>query len=114
MFGVTTLITTCLALYLRVNLPLALFTTYAVGPIHLLLFIPFIRVGEFVLGADHTLLTFQAIKEAFRSNYLTALGDLSLELVCGLTGWSILALPAAMTLYIILSTLFIVIKRVKK
>jgi uncharacterized protein (DUF2062 family) len=49
MFGVTTIAITCLALYLRFNLPLALFVTYAMGPIHLLLFIPFIRVGEFIM-----------------------------------------------------------------
>ena len=49
LFGITTFITTAIILRLRLNLPVALFMTYALGPAHVLLFLPFIRFGEGVL-----------------------------------------------------------------
>lgn len=79
---------------------MSLFFTYAVGPIHLLLFIPFIRIGEYIFNAEHTLLTFNAIKEAFQTDYFDALYRLSLEVVCGLTGWTVAAIPSAFLLFL--------------
>lgn len=102
LFGVSTIITTALAIRLKFNLPLALFFTYAVGPIHLLLFIPFIRIGESIYHIKHELLSIDTIRSAFRADYMEAIKDLGLELTCGVTGWSIAAIPAAFVLYLLI------------
>lgn len=106
LFGVTTLSITTLALYFRLNLPVALFMTYAVGPIHLLLFIPFIKLGEMIFGANHTLLSLQAIRNAFRSDYVLAIKQLAFEMLCGITGWLFVAIPVGLVLFIVLWKIF--------
>lgn len=106
LFGISTITITALAVRLKLNLPLSVFVTYAVGPLHLLLFIPFIKTGEWLTGVHHSLLSFTSIKEAFQEDYMTAIKDLGLEVICGLTGWTILAIPSALILYFILRFLF--------
>ena len=106
MFGVTTVIITWLAYKMKFNLPLGLFFTYAIGPVHLLMILPFIKIGESIMDVKHTLLSASAIKEAFSTDWLQAIQDLSLEVVCGLTGWTVAAIPASVVLYYILRTIF--------
>ncbi len=106
LFGVSTVLTTSLSVYMKLNLPVALFFTYAVGPIHILMFMCFIKIGEYILCAHHTLLSVSAIKEAFSENYLSALGQLALEVVCGVTGWMLVAIPVAYILYRLLWVIF--------
>ena len=106
LFGISTVTITAIAVRLKLNLPLSIFTTYAVGPLHLLLFIPFIKIGERIIGVEHTLFSFSAIKDAFRADYMKATKDLGLEILCGMTGWIIVAIPACFLLYIILRFLF--------
>ena len=102
LFGIATPLITGLSIWLRLNLPLAVFMTYAVSPIHLLLFIPFIRIGEWLYGVQHSLLTFTAIKEAFVADYITAIQDLIFHLCCGVTGWIVVGFPVAMGLFYLL------------
>ncbi len=106
MFGISTVTITALAIRLRLNLPMSIFFTYAVGPIHLLMFIPFIKMGERILGVQHTLVSFSVIREAFSEDYMKAIIDLSLEIVCGLTGWALVAIPTAFVLYFMLRFVF--------
>ncbi len=92
-FGVSTMLSTLLAIKFKLNLGVALFFTYAVSPIHPFLFIPFIHLGERIYGVKHTLLTFEAIKIAFQTDITDTIQKLWLEIVCGLTGWLTFALP---------------------
>jgi uncharacterized protein (DUF2062 family) len=92
-FGVSTMFSTLLAIKFKLNLGVVLFFTYAVSPIHPFLFIPFIHLGENIYGIKHTLLTFEAIKNAFQTDITDTIQKLWLEIVCGLTGWLTLALP---------------------
>ncbi len=99
LFGIATPLITGLSIWLRLNLPLAVFMTYAVSPIHLLLFIPFIRVGEWLYGVQHSILTFASIKNAFVHDYVAALQDLIFHLCCGLTGWVVIGFPVTIGLF---------------
>ena len=106
LFGISTAIIAFLAVTLRLNLPLAVFMTYAVSPIHLLLIIPFIRIGEYVMGVQHSLITLVAIQEAFSSNFLQAIRDLIFQIGCGLVGWIIAGIPFAYFMYLGLRLIF--------
>ena len=92
-FGIATLLITFLTLRFKLNIAIAILFTYIVSPFQAILFIPFIHLGEKAIGIKHTLLTFDAIKNAFESNILTTMKDLWLEIVCGLMGWSAIAIP---------------------
>lgn len=92
-FGIATILITFLALRFKLNIAIAILFTYIVSPFQALLFIPFIHLGEKAIGVKHTLLTFEAIKNSFNSNILITIKDLWLEIICGLMGWSAIAIP---------------------
>lgn len=98
-FGISTIIATYLAIKLKLNIGVTLFSTYAVSPIHPLLFIPFIHLGESIVGIEHTLLSFSAIKQAFSMNYIDALEKLWLEFLCGISGWSLISIPILFSVF---------------
>lgn len=102
LIGVATPAVTFLALYLRLNLPLALFMTYAVSPLHVLLFLPFIYGGEAILGVEHMPITFEGVKTAFQADIMTALSDLSLQLGYGLVGWVVIGIPVSIGLFFLI------------
>ncbi|MBE0422352.1 MAG: DUF2062 domain-containing protein [Lutibacter sp.] len=94
--GVATILITFLTLRFKLNIAVAVVFTYIVAPLQALLFIPFIHLGEKAVGIKHTLLTFDAIKNSFYNNIFVTIKDLWLEIVCGLMGWSVIAVPALM------------------
>ena len=99
MVGVATFLLTVLALYLRLNLPIAFFITYAVTPVQWLLFIPFIHFGELILFIDHSLLSYTAITEAFNIGAVFLLQKFFWEIIYGITAWCLLAFPLGYVLY---------------
>ena len=52
-FGTSTILCTVIALTFRLNLPAMQLAQAAMAPSQLLLIIPFVRLGEALLGADH-------------------------------------------------------------
>lgn len=101
--GVATLLVTFLALRLKLNIAIAILFVYIVTPLQALLFIPFIHLGERTIGIKHTLLTFEAIKNSFHKDIWITTKDLWLEIVCGLLGWSTIAIPFFVLLIVIKS-----------
>ncbi|WP_299186950.1 DUF2062 domain-containing protein [uncultured Aquimarina sp.] len=101
-FGLTTIILTCIALPFKLNLPIMIVISYIVTPIKLLLLIPFINIGASVFGTEHTLLTVDAIRASYESNFFNTLKSLSYELLCGFVGWFLLAIPISILLYMLL------------
>lgn len=99
--GVATILITFLTLKFKLNIAVAIAFTYIVAPLQALLFIPFIHLGEKTVGIKHTLLTFGAIKNAFDSNILATMKDLWLEIICGLMGWSAIAIPVFILIIIL-------------
>lgn len=99
MFGVTTALLTFFSVKLKLNLPIMLIISYASSPLQFLFFLKFIHVGENVFGVKHTLLTFHDIKNAFDESFLTTIKQLFLELLCGLGGWLLIALPLFFILF---------------
>lgn len=98
-FGIAIIILAAIAVRFRVNLPIMIVISYIVEPLKIMLFIPFIHIGESLFGVDHTLLTFEAIKIAFESNIIETLKTLSFEFLCGICGWFLLALPISILIY---------------
>ncbi len=101
-FGITTIVLTCIALSLKLNLPIAIALSYIAEPLKLLLLIPFINIGANLLGTKHTLITFQAIKTSYQTDFFKTLSFLSYELLCGAVGWAITAIPFLIVFYLFL------------
>lgn len=106
LFFVNTAIVAFLSILLRLNLPLALFCCYAITPLHIILFIPFIKMGEWLLSLEHSFLTMDKIQSAFSESVIGALKELSFELAYGVMAWGVCALPAACILYYLFYAVF--------
>ena len=106
-FGITTTALTFIAIPARLNLPVMITISYILEPLKYLLIIPFIHFGSSILGMEHSLLTFEAIKSSFELNFWFTLKDLSFELICGIVGWAIITLPLGLFSYLLLKVFLI-------
>lgn len=104
-FGVTTLLIASAALYFKLNLPIMVAISYIAAPLQILLFMPQLKVGEAVFGAEHTLLSIESIKAAFAESFFNAMGSLLFEVVCGVVGWLLISLPIALLLVFLVNKL---------
>ncbi|MDB2462821.1 DUF2062 domain-containing protein [Algibacter sp.] len=112
-YGISTIILTCIALPLRLNLPIMIAFSYVAETLKLLVLIPFINLGGYIFGTEHTLLTFEAIKTSYQSNFWQTAQDLSYELLCGAVGWTLTAIPLGIILYFLLKGVFIYFDRLR-
>ncbi len=113
-FGISTIILTCLALPLRLNLPIMIGFSYVAEPLKVLLIIPFIALGGKIFGVEHKLLTYEAIKASYEISFWDTLKELSYELLCGFVGWTLLAIPVAIVAYFLLLVIFTYLDKLKK
>ncbi len=101
-FGISTIVLTCIAIPFRLNLPIMIAFSYIVGPLKFLVLIPFINIGSSIFGTEHTLLTFESIKISYETSFLDTARDLSYELLCGSVGWLFTAIPLGVVIYFFL------------
>jgi len=113
-FGISTIILTALAVRLKLNLPIMIALSYIVEPIKAILFIPFINIGESLMGTEHTLLTFEAIKASYALSFWSTMKSLSYELLCGFMGWVITIVPASILFYFLLKKVLKVFVKIPK
>ncbi|MCI2230043.1 DUF2062 domain-containing protein [Polaribacter sp. MSW13] len=95
-FGVTTLLITLVSVKLKLNLPIMIVVSYLASPLQYLFFLPFIHFGESIMDINHTLLTIQEIKNAYDVSFFNTMQSLFFELVCGVSGWLLIALPISL------------------
>ncbi|MGZ0015158.1 DUF2062 domain-containing protein [Yeosuana sp. AK3] len=105
-FGVTTLLLTAVSIKFKLNLPVMIVVSYLATPLQFMLFMPFIHVGETIFNTKHTLLTVQEIKEAFDVSFIDTLRQLIFELICGISGWSLIALPISFLTILLINKIF--------
>lgn len=104
--GVSTFMITTVSLRQKLNLPIMISLSYLMWPVQILLIIPFIRVGEFIFSLPRNQHTVEEIISSFQTSFFQTLSQLSFELLCGLGGWLLTAVPLALGMYWI-SLLFI-------
>ena len=112
-FGITTIVLTLIAIPLRLNLPIMIAFSYVGDSIKFLLLIPFIKIGADIMGTEHTLLTFEAIKTSYQADFWQTAKDLTYELLCGTVGWALIAIPVSVILYFLLKAVFTFIEKLK-
>ncbi len=103
--GVDMLILSFVALPLRLNLPIMITLNYAATPLKFFTLVPFIKFGAIVFGTQHNLLSYQAIKDSFEKGFFYTIGSLSYEVICGLAGWLVFAVPIAFISFFLLKGL---------
>lgn len=85
--GVSTPALTVLALTLRLNLAAIQLVSYAIAPLQLALIIPFMRLGEIVLGSTPQPMTISAAMELLTEGVLFAIVTLWDAIIHATLGW---------------------------
>ncbi len=97
--GVSTFMITTVSLKRKLNFPVMISLSYLMWPVQILMIIPFIRVGEFIFSVPRNRHTVEEIISSFQSSFFQTLSQLSFELLCGLGGWLLTAVPTAVVVY---------------
>jgi uncharacterized protein (DUF2062 family) len=103
--GISTLVLTGLALPLRLNLPAIQLVNYLVSPLQLLLIIPFLRLGEWLLGAPPLPMTLEQGIGILSHGILQALSALSGAIVHAAVGWFAVMPLTILLLYRVLTVI---------
>src|ERR1700691_5208449 len=98
--GIPTLVCAALALTLRLNLPAIQAANYAVMPLQLLLIVPFVRLGGWLIASSRNQ-TLQA-GAPLHASPLTQMGWLAGQ---ALVAWAVIAIPAVAVLTLTLPLL---------
>ncbi len=109
--GVSTVLCTVIALVMRLNLPAIQLVNYLAWPLQLALIIPFVRVGEHLLGAKAQPLS---VAEGFRitgagaTHTIVVLWDAILHAALG---WIVIGPPLILVLYRVLRPILVRLAR---
>ena len=114
LFGLATLLCTLVGLRFRLNIPALLLICYLAAPVHLLLYLPFIKTGIFIFGADEFRLTFEQMLYLFQEDWLKAVEKLWLANMLGVAAWLLLSGPFTGLVYLLMVPVFRKYVRVPK
>jgi len=103
--GLSTILCTVAALALRLNLPAIQLVNYAAAPLQLLLIIPFVRVGEHLLGAPPEPLSIEAGLALLAAGVLRAVHVLWGAILHAALGWIAVGPVAIVLLYLFIRPL---------
>ena len=106
LFGLATLICTLLGWRFRLNIPALLLICYLAAPLHLLLYLPFIKAGIYIFGADEFKLTIDEIINLFRADWLVAIEKLWLANLLGVAAWLLFSIPIVGLVYLVMLPVF--------
>lgn len=104
--GVSTILCAALALTFRLNLPAIQLVQAAMAPTQLLLIIPFVRLGEWLLGAPRQAVSLEAGLAVMREGIGSAVAVLREAILHAGFAWCLIAPLATLLLYGFLSPIF--------
>ena len=103
LLGSTTILCTLAAILFRLNLPAIQLVNYFVYPLQLALLIPFIRLGEALLGAPHVPLSLTILFESFKRSAWAAAKTYWICDWHALIAWCLVGPFAIWILYLVLA-----------
>ena len=103
--GTTTLICTLVSIFFNLNLPAMQLANYAAFPFQIILFFPFLKLGETVSKVSLDPLSKIQLISTFDEGIFYAIKELSNYLLVACLGWSLTVLPIYIILYFLISSL---------
>jgi uncharacterized protein (DUF2062 family) len=101
-FGLATALCTAAAVVLRLNLPAIQTANWVAAPLQVLLFIPYMRAGEFLTRARPLPLSMAQITAMFRADLWGSLAQLWGSILRATLGWAVAAPLQVLVIYILL------------
>ena len=97
--GMTTIICSIIALIFRLNMPAMQLVNQVLYPAQLILLLPFIRGGEYLLDSTPLKLNAEEIFELFKADFLKGIETVGSALGAGVVSWTVFSIPAYFLLY---------------
>jgi len=101
-FGSTTILCAIVAFIFRLNMPAIQLANYLAYPFQFILFLPFIRLGEWIFNVPANPISVKEIFELIKNEPLHAVQLFGATTLRAIVAWTITALPAAGTIYFII------------
>jgi uncharacterized protein (DUF2062 family) len=99
-YGLTTLLCFLLAVAFRLNIVVIQAVNYLLTPLQLLLLIPFMQGGIWLLGLRPVNLDLDELMIRFKRDFVELLQELGLVMLGGIAFWVLLALPIFFLIFI--------------
>ncbi len=103
--GIATVVCTGVAAFYRLNLPAIQCANYIVFPMQIILFFPFLYIGEIVTGNSLDEISKTKLLDTFNLGLLPAVQELTQYFVLACLGWALALAPLFVILYFVLKKL---------
>jgi hypothetical protein len=103
--GTTSLLCLAAALLFRLNMPAIQLTNIAAYPLQLLLFIPFMKLGEKLFGVPPGTLSLGQVVALIEANAWNAIQTLWIVTMHAIVAWLVVGVPIGVALYFIFAAM---------
>jgi uncharacterized protein (DUF2062 family) len=103
--GIATIACTGVAALYRLNLPAIQIASYVVFPMQIILFFPFLYIGEALTGNSLDEISKTKLLETFDLGFLPAIQELTQYFILASLGWALALAPLFAILYFVLKKL---------
>jgi uncharacterized protein (DUF2062 family) len=104
-FGSTTLLCFLLVFLFRVNVAAIMLANYFAYPLQFVLYLPFIRLGEYLYNAPGMTFSVSEIFSMFTNDVFAAIAILWWSTMYAVTAWLIISVPLGFLLYYLLKVI---------
>ena len=98
-FGATTLLSLLLTFIFRQNLMVVQSVQWIMAVFQVLMIIPFMRLGVWLLNQPEILINIDQIKMAFQPGLLQGIRTMGIFHLFGIVGWIVISLPSGSLIY---------------
>jgi uncharacterized protein (DUF2062 family) len=98
LLGISSLLAALIAAMFRLNQVAIQVANWAAYPAQILLFIPYIRAGEWLLGMESIAVSPTEIASMFNEDFYASLQIYGRSLAAGFTAWAVTAIPFSVAL----------------
>jgi uncharacterized protein (DUF2062 family) len=102
--GTTTVLCALTALWLRLNQPVIQLANWLAYPLQFLLFVPFVRVGEWIMCAPPVTLSIPVMLRKFHESPMDFMREFGLTGLHGIVAWLVISPFAVTLIYFLLLT----------
>lgn len=88
-FCISTILCTLFAIILKLNQPIMQLINFILFPLQIILFIPYLKLGEFLFGEKTIPLSYFEIEEIFKLSFKLFILKLGKAIIFALIGWAI-------------------------
>jgi uncharacterized protein (DUF2062 family) len=100
-YGITTLLCLLVAILFRLNIIVIQAVNYLMTPVQLVLLIPFLKSGSWLMGLNSDTLTFNGLMNRFKSDFWGVVQELGWVILGGISVWLLIAIPVFLVLFFI-------------